>query len=43
MRCQLPPIAPRRRAPWPVEGWAAVAAVGFILMILLATLPRVPW
>jgi hypothetical protein len=36
-------ISPRRRTSLPVEGWAAIAAVGFILLIVLATLPRLPW
>ncbi|MGA7487693.1 MAG: hypothetical protein WBW74_12255 [Xanthobacteraceae bacterium] len=43
MRGRLPPGTPRRRPPWPMEGWAAIAAVGFILLIVLATLPRLPW
>jgi hypothetical protein len=39
----MPPVSPRRGAPWPVEGWAAIAAAGFILLVALATLPRLPW
>jgi hypothetical protein len=27
----------------PLEGWAAIAAVAFILLIVLATLPGIPW
>jgi hypothetical protein len=40
---RLPPITARRRVSWPVEGWVAIAAVAFILLIVLATLPRLPW
>jgi hypothetical protein len=27
----------------PIEGWVAIAAVAFILLIVLATLPGIPW
>jgi hypothetical protein len=26
-----------------LEGWVAIAAVAFILLIVLATLPGIPW
>jgi hypothetical protein len=37
------PLGDATRAPLSVEGWAAVAAVAFILLIVLATLPVIPW
>jgi hypothetical protein len=27
----------------PLEGWAAIAAAAFILLIVIATLPAIPW
>jgi hypothetical protein len=26
-----------------IEGWVAIAAVAFILLIMLGTLPGIPW
>jgi len=26
-----------------LEGWVAIAAVAFILLVVLATLPGIPW
>jgi hypothetical protein len=31
------------RARLSLDGWAAIAAVVFILLIVVATLPRIPW
>jgi hypothetical protein len=39
MRDQQSPLA----GVLPLEGWMAVAAVAFILLIVLATLPAISW
>ena len=31
------------RATLPIEGWAAIAAAAFILLIVIMTLPGIPW
>jgi hypothetical protein len=43
MRDQQPPLAGASRAALTIEGWVAIAAVGFILLIVIATLPGIPW
>jgi hypothetical protein len=43
MRDQQPPLAGAQRAVLPIEGWAAIAAAAFILLIVIATLPGIPW
>ena len=43
MRDQQRPLAGGPRALLPIEGWVAIAAAAFILLIVLATLPGIPW
>jgi hypothetical protein len=43
MRDQQPSLAGASRAVLPIEGWIAIAAAGFILLIVIATLPGIPW
>jgi hypothetical protein len=43
MRDQQPPLAGASRAALPIEGWAAIVAAAFILLIVIATLPGIPW
>jgi hypothetical protein len=42
MRDQQPPLG-AHRAALPIEGWAAIAAAAFILLIVIMTLPGIPW
>jgi hypothetical protein len=42
-RAGLASLAAARRAPLPVEGYVAIAAVVVILLIVVATLPGLSW
>ena len=36
----------KSEAPFPllsIDGWAAIAALAFILLVVIATLPRLSW
>jgi hypothetical protein len=39
----LKPKAEARSARLSLESWVAIAALGFILLIVIATLPGLPW
>jgi hypothetical protein len=43
MRNLQPPVEAPSSARLSLERWAAIAAVVFILLIVFATLPRIPW
>jgi len=43
MRDQQPPLAGASRVALPLEGWATILAAAFILLIVIVTLPGIPW